>query len=98
MEGKQTRRCQMKNFITDICHTFVGWRARRRTVEALSALDDRQLRDIGVVRAEIMFVAAELAARVTPKVIRPQHEFVSAALEKSHATSNKPETEWRWAA
>ena len=37
----------------DFVYRFLAWRRRRATRIVLSALDDRTLRDIGLVRSEI---------------------------------------------
>lgn len=46
--------------------TVRRWRARRSTINALSALSDRTLRDIGIDRSEIIKVADELS-RAAPR-------------------------------
>ena len=42
---------------------FVAWQRGRQAAKTLNALDDRQLADVGMLRAEIGWVAAELAGR-----------------------------------
>ena len=44
----------------EVLHRFLAWRQRRATRTILSALDDRTLRDIGVVRSEIDAIARSL--------------------------------------
>lgn len=39
---------------------YAGWRSRRLTIQALSRLDDRMLRDVGIDPGSIEAVAAEL--------------------------------------
>ena len=46
------------------------WRRRRAALQELQALDDRMLRDIGIWRAEIDSVAAELAGDAPPTRLR----------------------------
>ena len=41
----------------DVLQRFLVWRQRRATRIVLSALDDRMLRDIGVLRSEIDAIA-----------------------------------------
>ena len=43
--------------------TYTGWRSRRLTIQALSRLDDRMLRDVGIDPGSIDAVAAELIER-----------------------------------
>lgn len=42
---------------------FVSWRTARATASALSELSDKQLRDIGLTRGDILDVAEALAQR-----------------------------------
>lgn len=46
-----------------LSNTIYHWYTRRRTIRILSALDDRQLRDIGIDRSEI---STEVNDRLTP--------------------------------
>ena len=48
---------------------YAGWRSRRLTIQALSRLDDRMLRDVGIDPGSIEAVAAELAER--PRRLQP---------------------------
>ncbi len=45
---------------------YASWRNRRETIRALSRLDDRMLRDIGVDPYSLELIAAELAERQAP--------------------------------
>ncbi len=47
---------------------YTRWQSRRRTVKALSRLDARMLRDIGIDPADIEAVAEELIRRPVPPV------------------------------
>ena len=49
---------------------FADWRARQRAYAELSALDDRDLADIGVSRSEIPYLLARGAER--PVAPQPQ--------------------------
>lgn len=56
-----------------VADTYTGWRSRRLTIQALSRLDDRMLRDVGIDPGSIHAVAAELTER--PR--RPQPAWTS---------------------
>ncbi len=44
--------------LSKLLHAYRKWRAYRKNLEELSALDDRTLADIGITRADIPAVAA----------------------------------------
>ena len=48
-----------------------SWRHRTQLRAALSDLNDRELRDIGIARGEIEFAAASGAAGVDPRYVGP---------------------------
>ena len=41
----------------DIIGKYKGWRSYRRTVNELNALSNRELADLGIIRADIPFIA-----------------------------------------
>lgn len=45
-------------FLSKLLHAYRKWRAYRRDLDELSALDDRALADIGISRSDIPAVAA----------------------------------------
>lgn len=51
------------SFVERGIHAFVAWRSARATAKALTALSDKQLRDIGLHRGDIVDVADALARR-----------------------------------
>ena len=52
----------MSNLLSDAVHglaaRYADWRSRQRAFAELSALDDRDLADIGISRSEIPYVLA----------------------------------------
>jgi uncharacterized protein YjiS (DUF1127 family) len=46
-----------------VARAYAGWRSRRLTIQALSRLDDRMLRDVGIDPGSIEAVATELTQR-----------------------------------
>jgi len=57
---------------------IADWRCRRRTVHALQALDDRMLRDIGLVRGGIDG-AVRHDLRMNPRFAGSRRELMSRA-------------------
>lgn len=52
------------------CDALWRWHMRRKTIRALSALNDHQLKDIGVERSEIPCVADECLPPPAPLRLR----------------------------
>ncbi len=50
------------NFFENSIASIQAWNASRKTVKSLNALSTRQLEDIGIQRANIPAVAANMAA------------------------------------
>ncbi|MFT6659184.1 DUF1127 domain-containing protein [Maritalea sp.] len=48
----------------DLGKAYRRWASYRQTVRELSALDDRELHDLGIARGEIMPLAREQASRI----------------------------------
>lgn len=53
--------------LSGVGRRYARWRDRRATVQALSRLDERMLRDIGIDPNSFELVAAELVERRAPK-------------------------------
>lgn len=51
------------SFVERAIHAFFAWRSARATAKALAELTDKQLRDIGLNRGDILDVADALARR-----------------------------------
>ena len=53
------------NIVNRLKSAIANWQTRRTTIAALSALHDQQLRDIGIDRGEIEFVARNLTRKTS---------------------------------
>ena len=51
------------SFVERVLHAVSAWRSARATEKALAGLTDKQLRDIGLNRGDIVDVAEALARR-----------------------------------
>ena len=88
----------MSDILTRIRTSISTWRARRSTIAALSALNDHQLRDIGIHRGEIASVAAEHAGRTQPTRVQTIAASRPAARPVAANQNCAIERDWREAA
>ena len=88
----------MSSLFDNIRTTFANWRARRRTIDALSALNDHQLRDIGIHRDEIISVASEVVNQVEPTRIQTRRASRPAVQPAPVVDVPGSDIDWRQAA
>ncbi len=103
-ESKASRRVASSNILSVVGYRIIAtigdsigrrvdafrrWRERRATVAALSALDDRMLKDIGVRRDDIYSVVEELYYPLPPVgTTRPASQIVSTQSASSDAAND----------
>ena len=80
------------NILNRLKSAIANWQTRRTTIAALSALNDQQLRDIGIHRGEIEFVARNLTRGTSDEPI----PAVTVVMPLPQQTA--PPREWREAA
>jgi uncharacterized protein YjiS (DUF1127 family) len=75
----------MANLLSDAIHglaaRYADWRSRQRAYAELSALDDRDLADIGISRSEIPYLLArgEAEAQAPATAAKHGHDILHAA-------------------
>lgn len=61
--GSNTAAASVTSFFASVVSTVVGWNDARVTRNALAALTDRELEDIGLIRGDIDLVATHTIMR-----------------------------------